>query len=246
MTLERALSHHQQLPDNYVDPTGNYTMRTYDYLVRPSVTAPATITLPPVAEAKGRTYTILARVATPVNLITIVDSDGSERFSRSVLLAAGQSKVFYSDGLKWHDLTADQIVTYRVSMAAAVIRALRATPQVLAPAPGAGYLNEFMSVRLILDYGTNVLTEVADNLVVRYTNGSGVAVSTVIECTGFIDQTADTVVRGIPVLDAIATLAAAANATLVLHNNGDAEFGGNAANDTVLIAYTTVKIINNN
>lgn len=127
-----------------------------------------------------------------------------------------------------------------VALTNAQIKALRATPATLVAAPGAGKYLEFVSAVLFLNYGSNALTESADNLAVRYNNGSGTIVSQAIECTGFIDQTADTSTNALPKIDAIASKAASENQALVLHNTGDGEFGGNAAADTVMrvkIAY---------
>ncbi len=130
------------------------------------------------------------------------------------------------------DPTVIQVV--EVAITNAQLKALRASPKTLVAAPGAGYYLEFVGATLFLDYGTNGLTESDDNLVIRYTDGSGVAVSDVIEMTGFIDQTADTATRAVPIKDAIVAKTGCDNKALVLHNNGDGEFGGNAAADTVL------------
>lgn len=128
-----------------------------------------------------------------------------------------------------------------VTLTSAQIKALRATPATLVAAPAAGKVHEFLSAQLFLDYGgTNGFTETADNLVVRYTDGSGVIVSQAIEMTGFIDQTADTMTNALPKIDAIAAKTACAAQALVLHNTGDGEIAGNAGADNVLrikIAY---------
>ncbi len=130
---------------------------------------------------------------------------------------------------------ADSLVRYAaVAVTNAEIKALRAAPKTLVAAPGAGKMLEFLSAELILDYGTNVLTETADNMAVRYTDGSGTLVSQAIEATGFIDATADTKTNALPKIDAIAAKTACENKALVLHNTGDGEYGGNAGNDTVM------------
>lgn len=123
------------------------------------------------------------------------------------------------------------------------IKALRAAPRTLVAAPGAGYYLEFVSAVLFLDYGTNALTETDANLVVRYKDGSGVAVSQAIEATGFADAIADTATNARPVLDAIVAKTACDNQPLVLHNTGAGEWGGNAALDTLMrvrVAYRTL------
>lgn len=108
-----------------------------------------------------------------------------------------------------------------VTIAAASVLTLRATPVTLVAAPGAGYVLQLLGGYVIMDYGMTAYTESADNLAVKYTNGSGAAASETIETTGFIDSTADDMITVIPIKD----VAAVANAALVLHNTGDGEFG---------------------
>jgi hypothetical protein len=121
-----------------------------------------------------------------------------------------------------------QAVLYNttVSVSAAELAALRATPKTLVAAPGAGYALHFVGAQLMLDYTAPAFTETADNLAIKYTDGSGLALSDTIECTGFIDQTADTVTNAVPVKDRIAAKTASENKALVLHNTGDGEFAG--------------------
>ena len=121
-----------------------------------------------------------------------------------------------------------------VVVANAELKALRATPKVLVPAPGLGRMLEFLSAVLHLDAGTNVLTEATANLAVRYKDGASVQVSQTIETTGFIDQAADQVTYGLPKLDPITARTVCENQPLVLHNLGAGEIAGNAANDAVL------------
>lgn len=132
------------------------------------------------------------------------------------------------------DLDPTTIQYAEVVVTNAQIKALRATPKTLVAAPGAGKLLEFISAVLLLDYGSNALTESADNLAVKYTDGSGAIVSGAIEATGFIDQTADTMTTALAKIDAIVAKSGCENKALVLHNTGDGEYGGNAAADTVM------------
>lgn len=122
----------------------------------------------------------------------------------------------------------------QVTLTNAQIKALRATPVSLVAAPGTGKSLKFLGAWLELIAGTNVLTETTANLGIKYTNGSGVQVNETVECTGFIDQAANTVTEARPKLDPIVASSAAANAPLVLHNLGAGEFGGNAAADATL------------
>lgn len=120
-----------------------------------------------------------------------------------------------------------------VSLTNAEVLALRATPKELVAAPGAGRILEFLSAVLIFDY-TAAYTETADNLAIKYTDGSGTAASETIEMTGFIDATADTLTFAVPDGGAATPIVAKTGCedkALVLHNTGDGEFGGgNAAN----------------
>lgn len=126
------------------------------------------------------------------------------------------------------------------------VKNLRATPISVIAAPGAGKAIKFMGAMLKLNYGgTNAFTETDDNLAFRYTDGSGVIVSQTVQTTGFIDQTADTMTNGEPVIDAIVAAASAENQALVIHNIGDGEIAGNAANDNTVslsVAYRIVEI----
>jgi hypothetical protein len=114
--------------------------------------------------------------------------------------------------------------------------ALRATPKSLVPAPGAGYINVFESLDLQFDW-TAAYTESTANLVVRYTDGSGVVASQVGEATGFADAVADAFLT----VGRAASPLMTANAALVLHNNGAGEWGGgNAANVIYYAVYYRV------
>ena len=109
----------------------------------------------------------------------------------------------------------EPIVRYaEVEISAAEILDLFATPKTLVAAPGAGKLLEFISLLLAYDWGTVAYTiGTAGNLQVKYTDGSGVAVSTTRAATGFLDAVADTLSS----LDKLeATVIPAVNAPLVL------------------------------
>ncbi len=139
--------------------------------------------------------------------------------------------------LKQHET----IVKYaEVSITAAEVKAIRATPISLVAAEGADKIVEFLSALLILEYGSEVLAESSDNLAVRYTDGSGAIVSEAIEAGGFLDQSADTVSNAVAKKDNIVAASGCVNKALVLHNTGDGEITGNATEDSVLrvkIAY---------
>jgi len=108
MLEDKARQHDQQVVDKYYDPTANYTMTTRDYVMRPGAISGGgdiTITLPPVAEAKGRFYSIVARDADGTNTIIITDQNDSECWKTNVILNSPcDGALFYSDGLRWFAL----------------------------------------------------------------------------------------------------------------------------------------------
>jgi hypothetical protein len=250
MLDDRSAEHDKVIVDKYDDPTGDFSMTTRDYVLRPSagpstLRAPVTITLPPVSEAKGRIYSILARYADVTNTITITDKGDSEYWSGDYpLIVSGQNYMFYSDGLHWKNMSETiGVLSIKTVMTAAEVLTLRAVPITIVPALGATKLIEFISATLELGYGSNVFAESSANLEINYKDGAGVTVSVDVEATGFLDQTADTLTRAIPIKDAIAASTAAINQPLVLHNTGAAEFSGNAALDNTLTIWTLFRVI---
>jgi hypothetical protein len=86
-----------------------FSMSVRDYVLRPGAnegSGPIIITLPPVSEAKGRSYSILCREADGINSITITDNDDSECWGDVIFYNNCESALFYSDGLYWHMLGA--------------------------------------------------------------------------------------------------------------------------------------------
>ena len=78
MLEDRSSQHDKVVVDKYHNPAANYTMTVRDYVLRPSAnadTGPITITLPSVAAAKGRFYSIVTREADGVNSITITHAN---------------------------------------------------------------------------------------------------------------------------------------------------------------------------
>jgi len=91
--------HYREVPDKFIDPAVDYQMVTKDYVVRPNTGTALTLTLPPVAEAKGRIYTVINRGA---GTTTIKDKADSECWGGDVTLTGKcAAALFYSDGLAW-------------------------------------------------------------------------------------------------------------------------------------------------
>ena len=120
-----------------------------------------------------------------------------------------------------------------VAITTAQMKAARATPVTLVAAPGAGYVLEFLGATFIYDYAA-AYTESADNLEIRFTDGSGAIASTTLETTGLLDATSDQIRTWKPITTDITPVA---NAALVLFNNGDGEFGGTGSPVRIKVAY---------
>jgi hypothetical protein len=169
-----------------------------------------------------------------------IETDGVTRAIVSDNYVYGNTKNYELDAADTTQSGMDKTII--VELTNAEVDALRASPKELVAAPGAGRVIEFVSAVLILDYGTNGLTETDDNLAIEYNSGSGAAVSETIEMTGFIDQTADTITRAIPVKDAIDAAADIVNKNLALVNTGDAEFQDAGASTSKLYVIITYRI----
>lgn len=133
-------------------------------------------------------------------------------------------------------LAEDTIQTATVTVSTAELLALATTPKELVAAPGADKFIQFLGAELVLDYNSAAYTEAGDNMAVKYENAAGVAVSDTIECTGFIDQTADTITNAVPVKDTIVAASGAVNKALVLDNIGNNFAAGDSPVD-VIVSY---------
>lgn len=122
-----------------------------------------------------------------------------------------------------------------VTIPAASVATLRATPYTLHAALGTGKILQLVCGVLQLNWASVAYTEVADNLEIRYTDASGAIVS-LLEMTGFITLTADAFLQVVPLKDVLLV----PNAALVLFNNGDAEFGNSG--DSSLIWHPTYAV----
>jgi hypothetical protein len=135
-----------------------------------------------------------------------------------------------------------QTLTKTVELTNADIKALAATPKELVAAPGADKVIEFVSLVLVLDYGSEVLAEPSapDDLAVEYDDGTGTQIAT-WDTTGFITASADTMeLVNSADIAAVAT-ATNANKNLVLINTGG-EYTGNASNDSTVTAIVSYRV----
>mgnify|MGYP001559163319 CR=1 FL=1 len=86
----------------------------------------------------------------------------------------------------------EEIFEVDVVITSAQILAMNASPVELVPAPGSDKYLEFLGAQAIMDSAVAYAgVGATEDLVVRYTDGSGAIVSTTLETTGFIDQTTD-------------------------------------------------------
>jgi hypothetical protein len=164
--------------------------------------------------------------AANTGVVDLIKADASDvvTLPNGATVPVGKTITYVTGGINYAE----------VALTNAEIKALRAAPKTLVAAPGAGKVLEFVGATLLLDYGTNALTESSDDLAVKYTDGSGTAVSAAITSNGFVTATADTMIRATPATAAAIAKSACENKALVLHNTGDGELGGNAANDTTM------------
>ena len=106
MSLEQnPNNHHRTVVDKFTDPTADYSMKNYDYVLRPKPGAAGdkniTITLPPVSECTGRWYSIMARGVSGGTVI-VANQDDSEAWVGDITLnSTGDRILAFSDGLAW-------------------------------------------------------------------------------------------------------------------------------------------------
>lgn len=104
MGLEKRFIEQDTVLDKVAFVTDDYSMKVYDYVVRVDSTEGAlNITLPSVAEAAGRIYSIFFE--TDGGDVTIQDQDESQDWSDITLTAEDDCALLYSDGMKWWTLS---------------------------------------------------------------------------------------------------------------------------------------------
>lgn len=178
-----------------------------------------------IAAAVDKELVIRAYSGQTTNMMELQNSSGTliGGFSPTgALLAAGGGVV---------------AVTKLTTIAPAAVLTLRNSPVEVVPAAGAGFVNEFVSAVLLLDYTAPAYTEATANLAFKYIDGSGIQVSQTVEMTGFITLTGDAMTSAMAKIDVIATKAECENKAIVLHNLGAAEFG-NAGGSTLRVRVT--------
>lgn len=106
-----------------------------------------------------------------------------------------------------------------VTLTAAQVLALNATPITVVKAPGAGKANIFEGAVIFLDYNSAAYAGIAagEDLAFKYTDGSGLQVGS-CEATGFLDLTADAFrfVHPYRAASGVSDIVAVANAAIVI------------------------------
>ena len=104
--LEDRFAQHDKIPGSkYVEVFEDYELRTWDQVVLADTIVnnqPVTMTLPPVAEAKGRFYAVTVYKADSTRPLTIKDNGDSMSWTDVIVEYPGAKYLFYSDSKSWH------------------------------------------------------------------------------------------------------------------------------------------------
>jgi hypothetical protein len=103
-----------------------------------------------------------------------------------------------------------------VTVSSAELLDLYANPKTIVAAPGTHNVIDVVSCVLFYDYGGTAYGTVGNNLTLKYTDGSGAAVSGTLAETGFLDQTSDRVAKVLPVAVAATAVAGVENQAVKL------------------------------
>ena len=109
--LEDRFAQHDKIPGSkYVEVFEDYELRTWDQVVLVDTDIngqPITLTLPPVAEAKGRFYAVYVQKVSSTNPLTIKDNGDSVAWTDIVEEDFNVKYLFYSDSRSWHVMKTD-------------------------------------------------------------------------------------------------------------------------------------------
>ena len=141
-----------------------------------------------------------------------------ERFIRD---GAVSERALADAAITTDKLAASVAAVAEVTLTAAQVLALNATPVSLVPVPGAGKALVFEGAQVSVLFNSAAYAGIADgeDLAIKYTNASG-AIVAAVETTGFLDATANAhrwAYPGSAVATARAEVAPVANAALVAH-----------------------------
>jgi len=185
------------------------------------------------------TDTNLVATAAGTNGQVLVGSTGADPAFATISSANSSIASILGAGTLSLDVDPSYLQVDTVTIATGDVLTLATTPVELVAAPAAGSFIQFVGAAFILDYNSIAYTESGDNLGIKYTDAAGVQVSSTIEMTGFIDQSADMMTSAIPAADAIVAASAANAKALVLDNLGSNFAAGNSPL-IVKIAYRVI------
>jgi len=185
-----------------------------------------TVTLPSEALSNGLWYYI-ANNADAAEAITVQDDTPAT----VATLLQNQAAFFFCDGVTWYSMgvlksdgptaTPALLQSATVTVSAAEILALFATPKELVAAPAAGQWLEFVSAEFFYRWNAAAYTGIAagEDWVVKLTNAAGAEQSAHIETTGWLDLVADArrFVRAKSAVGAVGDSTPVLAAPLVLH-----------------------------
>lgn len=125
------------------------------------------------------------------------------------------------------------LLTTSVTLTSAQVKAARATPITILPAPGAGKVNRIISASGYIAYGGNNAFTNPQNFSMKYKDGTTTALN-VFTAAGWLDQTASEQQQSVLVAGVIISKANSDNQPVVIHNVGGSEITGNAAGDNTM------------
>jgi hypothetical protein len=102
--LERFPNDSLVSPNQFENPYGaSYKMLVQDQVMRPNAySASMTLTLPIVAESKGKWYSIILTNTTGGHTCTVIDQGDSEDWHGAIVLNAAHDRLLlFSDGRTW-------------------------------------------------------------------------------------------------------------------------------------------------
>ena len=237
---------YQKFPRRQItDATG--TSAATDTIIEVNRAGAVTLTLETISTTNGGRFLIVADIsgAAAANNITLARG-GSDTINGATSYVINQDygwvMLYGGAASNWIVVGGSQgvgssiIQQSTVSITNAQMLTLRASPITLVAAPGAGKFLEFISATLFFNRAA-AYTETADNMAIRYTNGSGTIVSETIETTGFVDAAGDAITFARPLATPPILTAAGeiANGLLCIHNTGGDEFGGGNASNFVKV-----------
>lgn len=132
---------------------------------------------------------VLARVQVAANATTITGGNIFDLRNRRSI----QGKKIIKGSVTPYEMSQDALQSVNLTLNATAVKALATTQFTIINSYGPNQAVVFLGAGIAYDWdgGTAYTIQGGDDLVFRYQNGSGNIVSTTIETTGFLDQTAD-------------------------------------------------------